>query len=76
MCGKVRTETIKRLARDIFARFSNQFNIEFNNNKRVLQKIATTSSKHFRNRIAGYITRLAVIEQRKEQGENSTAYNI
>lgn len=76
MCGKVRTETIKRLAHDIYARFINQFNIDFDNNKRVLQKIATTSSKHFRNRIAGYITRLAVIEQRKEQVENSKAYNI
>lgn len=76
MCGKVRTETIKRLAHDIYARFSNHFSIDFDNNKQVLKKIATTSSKHFRNRIAGYITRLAVIEHKKEQMENGTGYNI
>ena len=69
MCGKVRTETIKRLAHDILKRFPKQFNIDFNNNKQVLKKVTTTSSKHFRNRIAGYITRLVVIEKNKEQME-------
>ena len=67
MCGKVRTETIKRLAHDIYTRFSDQFNIDFDHNKQILQKVTSTSSKHFRNRIAGYITRLAVIELKKEQ---------
>ena len=75
MCGKVRTETIKRIARDLYARFDNQFNKDFDNNKQVLVKITTTSSKHFRNRIAGYITRLVVIEKNKEQMEN-TGFNI
>lgn len=75
MCGKVRTETIKRIARDLFARFANQFNKDFDNNKQVLAKITKTSSKHFRNRIAGYITRLVVIEKNKEQMEN-TGFNI
>lgn len=75
MCGKVRTETIKRIARDLLARFTNQFNKDFDNNKQVLAKITKTSSKHFRNRIAGYITRLVVIEKNKEQMEN-TGFNI
>ena len=75
MCGKVRTETIKRIARDLYHRFANQFNKDFDNNKQVLAKITTTSSKHFRNRIAGYITRLVVIEKNKEQMEN-TGFNI
>ena len=66
MCGKVRTETIKRIARDIYSRFQDQFNNEFVHNKRTLEKVATTASKHFKNRIAGYITRLATIEQKKE----------
>ncbi|TFG05495.1 MAG: 30S ribosomal protein S17e [Promethearchaeota archaeon] len=76
MCGKVRTETIKRLARDIYDRFSTQFNTDFNNNKQILEKISKTSSKHFRNRIAGYITRIVAIEQKKEQLESSKSYNI
>ena len=75
MCGKVRTETIKRIARDLLAQFTKQFNKDFDNNKQVLAKITKTSSKHFRNRIAGYITRLVVIEKNKEQMEN-TGYNM
>ena len=75
MCGKVRTETIKRIARDLLARFTNQFNKDFDNNKQVLAKITKTSLKHFRNRIAGYIIRLVVIEKNKEQMEN-TGFNI
>ncbi|MHA1321920.1 MAG: 30S ribosomal protein S17e [Candidatus Helarchaeota archaeon] len=71
MCGKVRTETIKRLAHEIYSRFTDQFTPDFNNNKKVLAKISHTSSKHFRNRIAGYITRLVAIERKKEQLENT-----
>ena len=40
MCGKVRTETIKRLAHDIYVRFTNQFNTDFDHNKQILKKIA------------------------------------
>ncbi|MFX1295964.1 MAG: 30S ribosomal protein S17e [Promethearchaeota archaeon] len=76
MCGKVRTETIKRLAHDIYVRFSEQFNRDFNHNKQILAKIAKTSSKHFRNRIAGYITRLAVIELKKEQFDENRNINF
>jgi len=76
MCGKVRTETIKRLARDIYTRFQKQFDHHFDHNKQILVKITTTSSKHFRNRIAGYITRLAIIERQKLQMEDSKGFNI
>ena len=76
MCGKVRTETIKRLAHDIYVRFIDQFNTDFDHNKMILKKITSTSSKHFRNRIAGYITRLAVIELRKEQFDENRNINF
>lgn len=76
MCGKVRTETIKRIAHDIYNRFPSKFNKDFDNNKQFLEKITSSSSKHFRNRIAGYITRLVVIEQKKEQMENTKGFNI
>ncbi|MHA1425576.1 MAG: 30S ribosomal protein S17e [Candidatus Helarchaeota archaeon] len=75
MCGKVRTETIKRIAHDIYERFTDQFTIDFEHNKQILMKITTTSSKHFRNRIAGYITRLAVIEFKKEQFDETRHFN-
>ncbi len=76
MCGKVRTETIKRIAHDLYNQFTKEFSKDFDNNKQVLAKITKTSSKHFRNRIAGYITRLVVIEQRKERMDNTTSYSI
>lgn len=76
MCGKVRTETVKRLAHDLYDRFTDQFNKDFNHNKQVLEKIATTPSKHFRNKIAGYITRIAIVETKKEQFDESRVMNL
>jgi len=75
MCGKVRTETIKRLAYDIYHRFANHFDKDFNHNKQILDKVASSASKHFRNKIAGYITRLAVIESHKEQMDDTRGFN-
>ena len=75
MCGKVRTETIKRLAYDIYHRFGNHFGKDFDHNKEVLAKISTTPSKHFRNKIAGYITRLAAIEHNREQMDENKSFN-
>ena len=75
MCGKVRTETIKRLAHDIYHQFGNHFDKDFNHNKLILGKIARSTSKHFRNKIAGYITRLAVIERNKEKMDDNKGFN-
>ncbi len=60
--GKIRTETIKRLANDILEKFPNKFSTDFEINKRLLEQIAIVPSKSLRNRIAGYITRKKVIE--------------
>ncbi|MHA1299268.1 MAG: 30S ribosomal protein S17e [Candidatus Helarchaeota archaeon] len=73
MCGKVRTETIKRLATQIFERFPNEFNTDFEHNKNVLKRVTLYTSKRFRNKIAGYITRLIVKNQEIEQFEDENS---
>ncbi len=60
MCGKVRTETIKRLATQIYEKFPSEFTSDFEHNKNVLKRVTNYTSKRFRNKIAGYITRIFV----------------
>jgi small subunit ribosomal protein S17e len=59
--GKVRPSNIKILARKLVLEYNQHFSIDFEDNKHVLDQIADLKTKHFRNRVAGYITRLMVI---------------
>ena len=70
MCGKVRTETIKKYANKIYEKFPDKFNLEFENNKKVLKDFTIYNSKHFRNRIAGYITRILKTKLMQEKIDN------
>ncbi len=56
--GKVRTEHVKRIARELVERFPDKFTTDFENNKRVLETVAEIPTSKLRNKIAGYITRL------------------
>lgn len=60
--GKVRTETVKRVSRELLRRFPDRFAGDFESDKQVVNDLVLTSSKRLRNRIAGYITRLKVVE--------------
>lgn len=60
--GKVRTDTVKRISRELLRRFPDQFEGEFETDKQAVNELVTTPSKRLRNRIAGYITRLKVVE--------------
>jgi len=46
----------------VLEQFPDKFTTDFQINKQILNEIAIVPSKKFRNRIAGYITRLKVIE--------------
>ena len=70
MCGKVRTETIKKYANKIYEKFPDKFNFEFENNKNILKEFTIYNSKHFRNRIAGYITRILKTKMMQEKLDN------
>jgi len=57
----VRTEYIKRIARELVERFPDKFNTDFENNKKIVEALTSISSTKLRNRIAGYTTRLIAI---------------
>ena len=60
--GKVRTETVKRVCRELLRRYPDHFTGEFESDKQAVNELVVTQSKRLRNRIAGYITRLKVVE--------------
>lgn len=60
--GKVRTETVKRVSRELLRKFPDRFSGDFESDKAVVNDLVITPSKRLRNRIAGYITRLKVVE--------------
>ena len=44
----------------------NVFTTDFEENKKLVQEYSTVSTKHLRNKIAGYVTRLVRLEQTQE----------
>jgi small subunit ribosomal protein S17e len=60
--GKVRTDTVKRISKELLKRFPDHFTGEFESDKQAVNDLVTTPSKRLRNRIAGYITRLKMVE--------------
>lgn len=63
--GKVRTETVKRAAREVIEKFPDKFTNEYEANKLAVNAVLRAPSKKLRNRIAGYVTRLKVIEAKR-----------
>ena len=60
--GKVRTDTVKRTSREVLRRFPERFTGDFESDKLAVNDLVSTQSKRLRNRIAGYVTRLKVVE--------------
>ncbi|MBS7644291.1 30S ribosomal protein S17e [Candidatus Bathyarchaeota archaeon] len=65
--GCVRSEQIKRLARELIEKYPNKFSADYEANKRALAEIAIIPSNKIRNQIAGYISHLRKIEQKQVQ---------
>ncbi len=60
--GKVRTDTVKRASRELLRRFPDRFAGNWESDKQAVSELVSTQSKRLRNRIAGYVTRLKVVE--------------
>jgi small subunit ribosomal protein S17e len=60
--GKVRIETVKRVSRELLRKYPDRFTGEFESDKQAVKELVATHSKRLRNRIAGYVTRLKVVE--------------
>jgi len=54
--GNVRTEQIKRIAKELIRRFPDKFSTDFENNKRTVDTLIQGATTKVRNQIAGYIT--------------------
>ena len=57
--GKVRTEQVKRIARELLDRYPDKFTADFESNKKFVEALTNISSTKLRNRVAGYAARLA-----------------
>ncbi len=56
--GRIKTQLIKRVTKELFSKHSKEFKKDFQENKKLVEKFADIPSKKLRNIIAGYITRL------------------
>ena len=57
--GKVRTEQVKRIARELINRYPSKFSEDFEKNKKFVNDYTNISSIKLRNKVAGYTARLA-----------------
>jgi small subunit ribosomal protein S17e len=59
---------VKKLSTELLNKYPNKFNVDFQQNKKVLDEIAKVRSKELRNQIAGYIASY-INKQAKEQNK-------
>jgi len=64
--GKVKTEQVKRLAKELIERFPERFSNNFNENKQAVSDLTQGSTTRIRNQIAGYITSSCAPEEETE----------
>jgi small subunit ribosomal protein S17e len=61
--GKVKTEHIKRLGKELMERFPDKFSNDFNANKHTVDVLTEGATTKVRNQVAGYITRTISLSQ-------------
>lgn len=69
--GKVRTKLVKRVARELLEKYPDLFTRNFEHNKQVVKRVATIPSKRLRNKIAGYITHLIAVSEKRRQRQTA-----
>ncbi len=55
--GKVKTEQIKHLGKELMTRFPSKFTTNFDENKHLVDQLTKGTTTRVRNQVAGYITR-------------------
>ena len=68
--GKVKTEHIKNLAKELMVRFPNKFSSNFDDNKHAVDELTEGATTKVRNQVAGYITHTISITQTNSASEN------
>ncbi|ALU11741.1 30S ribosomal protein S17 [Ignicoccus islandicus DSM 13165] len=67
--GKIRINVVKRTARKLLNMYPDLFIRDFEHNKKVVNELIEVRSKKLRNQIAGYITHLKKVEERRQKIE-------
>ena len=62
--GKVKTEQIKHLSKQLIAKFPDKFNTNFDDNKHTVSGLTRGTTTRVRNQVAGYITRTYTLNQK------------
>lgn len=70
--GSVRTEQIKRTAKELMTRFPEKFSHDFEKNKQTVAMLTQGTTIKIRNQIAGYITHALADMQPKPLLEEET----
>jgi small subunit ribosomal protein S17e len=71
--GKVKTEQIKRLGKELIERYPEKFSKSFEENKHAVVELTKGTTSRIRNQIAGYITSQCAPEEETEaSGEDLT----
>ena len=55
--GKVKTEQIKHLAKDLMKKYPTKFSTNFDDNKAMVHALTVGATTRVRNQVAGYITK-------------------
>ena len=67
--GKVKTEHIKRLAKELMERFPDKFSSDFDANKHAVDALTQGATTKVRNQVAGYITHTISLTQADSPSE-------
>lgn len=59
---------VKKHSTELLTRYPDKFNVDFQQNKKIIDEIAKVNSKELRNQIAGYIASY-INKQTKEQNK-------
>jgi len=61
--GRIKTKKVKRITNELFRKYKDEFKESFDENKKIITKLADINSKKLRNVIAGYVTRLMRVKE-------------
>ena len=73
--GKVRTEQVKRISRELLDKYPSKFSTDFEANKQFVNQYTNISSTKLRNRVAGYTARLASIIYNESENSESDEFD-
>jgi small subunit ribosomal protein S17e len=60
---KVKTESIKHLAKELARLYPSKFTTNFDDNKHMVDELTEGTTTRVRNQVAGYITRTVTLNQ-------------